>query len=148
MSISQKPAAFEPYALSLMRMAIGFTFSCHGLQKFFGWFGGMGGTGVSAAFGSLFWTAGVIETFGGVLIVLGLFTGPVAFVLCGEMAVAYFTQHAPQGLWPIRNGGEFAVIYCFIFLHLMTSGGWSLEPRPDRTQVMVEKLQECESASS
>jgi putative oxidoreductase len=68
------------------------------------------------------WTAGVIESFGGLLIFFGLFTRPVAFLLCGEMAVAYFKQHFPKGWWPINNGGELAVLYCFIFLYLVCAG--------------------------
>ncbi|HYL73145.1 MAG TPA: DoxX family protein [Bryobacteraceae bacterium] len=70
-----------------------------------------------------------MECFGGLLILTGLFTRPVAFLLCGEMAVAYFKQHAPRGFWPIENGGELAVLYCFIFLYLMSSGAgpWSLD---------------------
>ncbi len=67
--------------------------------------------------------AGVLEFFGGLLILFGLFTRPVAFILCGEMAVAYFRSHAPRGFWPIRNGGELAVLYCFIFLYLFAAGG-------------------------
>jgi putative oxidoreductase len=70
--------------------------------------------------------AGVIECFGGLLIILGLFTRPVAFLLCGEMAVAYFKQHAVRGLWPISNGGELAVIYCFVFLYLVHAGAGPL----------------------
>jgi putative oxidoreductase len=66
--------------------------------------------------------AGVLETFGGILLLAGLFTRPVAFVLCGEMAVAYFRAHAPRGFWPIANGGELAVLYCFIFLYLAVAG--------------------------
>lgn len=112
----------EPYTRSVLRLIAGFTFSLHGLQKWFGFFGGLGGRGAHAAVGSMMWTAGVIESVGGLLIILGLFTRPVAFLLCGEMAVAYFRQHAPQGFWPIRNGGELAVLYCFIYLYLVTSG--------------------------
>jgi putative oxidoreductase len=124
---------FEPYALSVMRIVIGFTFLCHGLQKFLGWFGGL--NGAAAAPYSKLWIAGVLELAGGTLIVLGLFVGPVAFILCGEMAVAYFTQHAPKGPWPIQNGGELAVLYCFIFLHFCTSGGgaWSLDRLIERS---------------
>jgi putative oxidoreductase len=99
----------EPYARSVMRIVIGFTFSCHGLQKLFGMFGGMHGH--SAHVLTVLWIAGVIETIGGGLLVLGLFTSPAAFITCGEMAVAYFTQHAPRGHFPIRNGGELAVVY-------------------------------------
>ena len=81
-----------------------------------------GGSGATAVFGSLMWTAAVLETAGGLLLVLGLFTRPVAFLLCGEMAVAYFRQHSPRGFWPILNGGELAVLYCFIFLYLAIAG--------------------------
>jgi putative oxidoreductase len=127
--MSRKLERFEPYALSIMRIVIGFMFACHGGQKIFGWFGGLGPGGATAKVGSLLWAAGVIESVGGLLILLGLFTSCVAFVLCGEMASAYFIQHAPQGLWPTRNGGELAVLYCFIYLHLVTRGGgaWSLD---------------------
>ena len=82
----------------------------------------MGGKGATAVFGSLIWTAGFLEVVGGLLLVLGLFTRPVAFLLCGEMAVAYFRQHAPRGFWPIINGGELAVLYCFVFLYLALAG--------------------------
>jgi len=114
--------ALAPWALSVLRIIIGFTFSLHGFQKVFGLFGGLGGKGATAAFGSLFWTAGLLETAGGCLLVLGLLTRPVAFVLCGEMAVAYFSQHAPRGFWPNLNGGELAVVYCFLFLYLAVAG--------------------------
>lgn len=110
----------EPRALSLLRVVAGFTFCLHGFAKLFGFFGGMGGH--TAVFPSLIWTAGALETFGGVLLILGLFTRPVAFLLCGEMAVAYFRVHAPQGFWPLLNGGELAVLYCFVFLYLVFAG--------------------------
>src|SRR6266545_7435958 len=110
---------FEPYALSLLRIVAGFTFSLHGFQKLFGAFGGMGGRGASSQITSLAGIAGILETVGGILILAGLFTRPVAFVLCGEMAYAYFSRHAPRGFWPIANGGELAVLYCFIFLFLV-----------------------------
>jgi putative oxidoreductase len=89
----------------------------------------MGGKGAAAQFASLPWVAGALECAGGLLILLGLFTVPVAFLLCGEMAVAYFMSHAPRGFWPIRNGGELAVLYCFIFLYLVVAGpgSWSLD---------------------
>jgi putative oxidoreductase len=121
-------SSFEPYALSLLRIVVGFTFSLHGYQKLFGLFGGLG-HGATAHLASLLGVAGVLETFGGALIFLGLYTRPVAFILCGEMAAAYFHQHAPRGLWPISNGGELAVLYCFIFLLLVSAGAgpWSLD---------------------
>jgi len=104
------------------------------MQKLLGLFGGMGGTGAKAHFLSLMWVAGCLETAGGLLILLGLFTTPVAFILCGEMAVAYFTQHYPRGFFPIRNGGELAVLYCFVYLYLFTAG-----PGPGSVDVLIRK---------
>ncbi len=103
--------------LSLMRIVIGLTFMCHGMQKFFGLFGGH-----PMQFGSLLWFAGVLEFFGGILIGLGLLTRPVAFLLSGQMAVAYFRAHAARGFLPLLNGGELAVLYCFVFLYLAAAG--------------------------
>ena len=119
----------EPYTRSLLRIVAGFTFSLHGFQKLFGMFGGVGGKGAVAAAFSQAWAAGVLEGVGGILLMLGLLTTPVAFLLCGEMAVAYFKAHFPRGPWPIRNGGELAVLYCFLFLYLWTAGPgpWSLD---------------------
>ena len=116
--------SLEPYAHALLRVVTGFLFAFHGAQKLFGAFGGMGHGHTAAAF-SLVWVAGVLECFGA-LIALGLFTRPVAFLLCGEMAVAYFKQHASHGLWPIVNGGELAVLYCFVFLYLSFAGAGPL----------------------
>lgn len=113
--------SFGSFAHTLLRIVVGFTFSLHGYQKLFGLFGGH----LWPRF-SLMWTAGVIESFGGLLILFGLFTRPVAFLLCGEMAVAYFKQHFPKGWWPITNGGELAVLYCFIFLYLVYAGAGPL----------------------
>jgi putative oxidoreductase len=96
-------------------------FCFHGLEKTFGLLGGPGGHGAVPLF-SLFGLAGVLETFGGILLILGLFTVPVAFILSGEMAVAYFMAHFPRGWLPIQNGGELAVLYCFVFLYLFTAG--------------------------
>jgi len=129
-----------PYARSIMRIVVGFTFSLHGLQKVLGFFGGMGGSGARAHAFSLPWAAGVLE-LGGLLIILGLFTTPVAFILSGEMAVAYFWAHASHGFFPIQNHGELAVLYCFIFLYLFTAGPGPLsadelflkKPRPGRS---------------
>ncbi len=118
--------SIEPRALSVLRIIAGFTFSLHGFQKLFGAFGGIGGEGGTAVLGSLVWTAGVLECFGGLLTAVGLFTRPVAFLLCGQMAVAYFRSHAQAGFWPILNGGELAALYCFIFLYLSIAGGGSI----------------------
>jgi putative oxidoreductase len=78
---------------------------------------------------SLFGAAGVIETFGGLLLLVGLFTRPVAFLLSGEMAVAYFMFHWPKSFWPILNGGEHVVLFCFLYLYLAAAGGgeWALD---------------------
>jgi putative oxidoreductase len=110
-------------AHSLLRVVTGLLFMEHGLQKLFGllidpsqpWHG------APPAF-SQFWFAGVLECFGGFLIVLGLLTRPVAFLLAGEMAVAYFTAHAPRSFWPVLNRGEHTVLYCFIYLYLLATG--------------------------
>lgn len=110
-------------ALTLLRIIAGLLFMQHGAQKLFGLFGGLGGNGASAPFLQLMWFAGVMEFLGGLCILLGLFTRPVAFLLSGEMAVAYFMGHAPRGFWPILNHGELAVLFCFIFLFLAVAGG-------------------------
>lgn len=120
-------AKWEPQLRSLARIVIGFTFSLHGWQKFFGMFGGLGG--MKPPLTSMLGAAGVIETIGGALIILGLFTRPVAFLLSGEMAIGYFTGHAPRGFWPLTNGGELAVFYCFFYLWLSAAGPgpWSVD---------------------
>lgn len=110
-------SGLEGYALSALRIVAAFTFSLHGFQKLFGYFGAH-----RAPLLSLLGIAAVLETFGGLALLAGLFTRPVAFLLCGEMAVAYFKQHAVRGFWPITNGGELAVLYCFIFLYLVAAG--------------------------
>ncbi len=99
----------------------------HGAQKLFGLFGGFGGQpGATAPLFSLAGVAGVLEFFGGLAVLLGLFTRPVAFVLSGQMAVAYFMVHAPKGFWPLLNRGELAAIYSFVFLFLAAAGGGGL----------------------
>jgi putative oxidoreductase len=112
-------------ALNLLRIVAGLTFSQHGAQKLLGAFGGMDQAGGTAPFPSLMFLAGVLELFGGSLMALGLFTRPVAFVLSGEMAVAYFMAHAPHGFWPIVNHGELPILYCFMWLFMAASGGGS-----------------------
>ena len=126
--------SLEPYVRSILRIVVGFLFSLHGMQKLLGFFGGMGGGGAKAAFGSLLWVAGSLEMVGGLLILLGLFTAPVAFILSGQMAVAYFMVHFPQGFLPIRNGGELAVLYSFVYLYLCIAG-----PGPLSVDALVRK---------
>ncbi len=111
------------WALTLLRIVTGFLFMPHGAQKLLGWLGGMGGGGQTAPFLGLIWFAGVLEFFGGLAILLGVFTRPIAFVLSGFMAAAYFMGHAPKGFWPVLNQGELAVLYCFIYLLLSAAGG-------------------------
>ncbi len=122
-------SSLQPYVLSVLRIIAGFSFSLHGFQKILGVLGGAGGSGQPAQLFTLPWVAGILELVGGLLILAGLFTVPVSFVLAGEMAVAYFMAHAPKGFWPVRNGGELAMLYCFIFLYLFTAGAgpWSLD---------------------
>lgn len=108
---------------ALLRIVTGLVFMVHGAQKLFGMFGGAGPNGGSVPLASLFGVAGVLEFFGGLLIVLGLFTRPVAFILAGEMAYAFWTMHFPNGgINPVANRGEPAVLYCFIFLFLAFHG--------------------------
>ena len=109
-----------PYVLSALRLVAAFAYTAHGTQKLFGVPGHPFHAPVSAA--TLMFAAGAIETSGGLLMFLGLFTRPVAFVLSGQMAVAYFTQHFPNGPWPILNGGELAVLYCFLWLYFCVAG--------------------------
>src|SRR5207244_13558385 len=97
-----------------------------GGMKWFGWFGGMPGPPAKGGLPLLLLAAGLIETIGGALIVVGLFTRPVAFIASGEMAFAYFIGHFPHGFWPIQNHGEMAVLFCFIFLFLSAAGAGPL----------------------
>jgi putative oxidoreductase len=113
---------FEEETLALLRFMAGFMFALHGAQKLLGAFGGMGGSGATAEPLTMMWFAGVLELIGGLLIAVGLLTRPVAFILSGMMAVAYFTAHLPDGFWPIQNGGELAALYCFLFLYLSARG--------------------------
>jgi len=116
---------WQPQVLAVLRIITGLLFLAHGTGKLLGF----PALNFSPAIMSLPWIAGVLEIVGGMLLVLGLFTRIVAFVLSGMMAVAYFMAHAPQGFFPILNGGELAVLYCFIFLYLVFSGpgAWSLD---------------------
>ena len=114
----------------LLRVVSGLLFFQAGSMKVLGWFGGVPGVpGGIPPLMSQVGIGGALEFFGGLLIMLGLFTRPVAFILSGEMAVAYWQFHAPNGAWPIQNHGEPAVLFCFIFLFMAAFGGgdWSLD---------------------
>lgn len=115
---------FEEVTLALLRFVTGLMFWQHGAQKLLGMFGGFGGTpGAKAPIASMMGFAGLLEFVGGILIAIGLFTRPTAFVLSGMMAAAYFMAHAPNGFWPVVNQGELAALYCFVFLYLSSRGG-------------------------
>jgi putative oxidoreductase len=115
--------------LSVLRIVSALLYMQHGMQKLFGFPGGQ----VAGAFNpmSVVGVAGILEFFGGALLAIGLFTRPVAFVLSGQMAAAYFMAHAPKGFWPVLNAGELAVLYCFLFLYFAFAGGgpWSVDSR-------------------
>jgi putative oxidoreductase len=115
------PGNISEVLYSFMRIIIGFLFACHGAMKLFGVLGAQ-----SRVTDSLMVTAGVIEFAGGILVAIGLFAGYAAFISSGQMAVAYFKMHAPQGFWPIENNGELAVIYCFTFLFIASKGAGRL----------------------
>ena len=116
------PAA-ERWAHLFLRLFAGAVIAQHGAQKLFGILGGVDGAGHAATLGlTLRGVAGPLEFIGGLLIMLGLFTRPVAFILAGEMAVAYFLMHSPKSFWPIQNHGEVPVLLCFAFLYLATTG--------------------------
>jgi putative oxidoreductase len=108
---------------AIFRIVVGFLFACHGADKLFGAFGGQ-----QPPIASLQGLAGIIEFFGGVLVMIGLFASWAAFIASGSMAVAYFMVHQPQGMLPIENKGEPAVLYCFAFLYIAARGAgpWSL----------------------
>jgi putative oxidoreductase len=108
---------FRPTVLGVLRILSGLLFMQHGVQKLFGWLGGS-----QMEIASMMGVAGILETFGGLLIVFGLLTRPIALLLAGEMLVAYLTAHLPQGFFPIQNGGELAVLYFAIFLYLAVAG--------------------------
>lgn len=109
-----------------LRIVAGFLFMEHGIQKLFGLMGGFGRPGATAPLLSQFGVAGVLELFGGLLILFGLFVRPVAFVLVIEMIVAFSIEHLPRGGWPIQNGGELALLYAIIFVFLMNNGAGPL----------------------
>jgi putative oxidoreductase len=118
--------AWAPHTLSILRIMAGLLFFEHGLQKLFA-VPDAGGGAVPLL--SLIGLAGLIELVGGTLIIVGLFTRISAFIISGEMAFAYFMAHAPQGFMPIENGGELAVLYCFLFFYLIFAGpgSWSVD---------------------
>src|SRR4051794_37608810 len=115
------------HMLSIVRIVTALLFMEHGGQKLFDI--PPSGHPAAAPLFSIVGVSGVLEFYGGILLLIGLWTRPVAFLLAGEMVVAYFTAHAPQGFWPLLNHGELAVLYCFVFLYFAVAGGgeWSVD---------------------
>ncbi|HEX7966693.1 MAG TPA: DoxX family protein [Stellaceae bacterium] len=126
MAASDLYAQWSPRMLAVLRIMTGLLFLEHGTQKLLGF---PPGPNPGPPLFSLLGLQGVLELAGGLLIVLGLFTRPVAFILAGDMAVAYFMAHAPRSFFPAVNGGDAAILYCFVFLYLAAAGGgaWSLD---------------------
>jgi putative oxidoreductase len=120
---------WAPQLLSMLRVVVAFLFMQVGSAKLFAFPAAVMPGGGTVPVGSLLWFAGVIEVVGGTLFLLGLFTRPVAFILSGEMAFAYFIGHFPHGFWPVLNQGAPAVFYCFTFLYVSAAGPgpWSLD---------------------
>jgi putative oxidoreductase len=116
---------YQRLALALLRIFAAAVMMQHGAQKLFGLFGGVGPNGGTVPLMSQFGLAGVLETFVALLVLVGLFTRPAAFLLSGEMAWAFFQAHFPRGFWPIENGGETPVLLCFIFLFFAAFGAGS-----------------------
>jgi len=121
--------SWAPYLQSILRVVAAFLFIQFGTAKLFAMPGAIVPGGGTVPLATLAGIAGLIETVGGSLLLLGLFTRPVAFIVSGEMAVAYFHGHAPHGFWPVLNGGHPAVLFCFVWLFFSAAGGgpWSLD---------------------
>ena len=117
---------WSPYMLAVLRIVTALIFMEHGTQKLLGF---PAGSNPQPALFSLYGFAGMLELVGGLLILLGLLTRPVAFILAGEMAFAYFMGHAARGFFPVNNGGDASILYCFVFLYFVFSGpgAWSID---------------------
>ena len=131
-------AAWAPQLRSVLRMVAAFMFILAGTSKLFAFPVGMPPNGGTAPLMSQIGLAGILEVFGGGLLLIGLFTRPVAFLLAGEMAVAYFQVHFPQNFWPTVNGGVAAVLYCFIWLYFSAAGAgpWSVDAMRSKPTAM------------
>ncbi len=119
MALSERLNQYQPYALTILRIIVGLLFIEHGTQKLFGF---PAGGHFDGPLPTLMLVQGILEAFGGLAIALGLFTRPIAFILCGNMAVAYFMAHMPQNFFPVNNQGDAAILYCFVFLFLFFAG--------------------------
>jgi putative oxidoreductase len=121
--------SWAPQFQSILRIVAAFLFIQFGTAKLIALPGSIMPGGGTVPVGSLAWVAGLIESVGGILLLLGLFTRPVAFLVSGEMAIAYFHGHAPNGFWPVLNGGHPAVLFCFVWLFFSAAGAgpWSVD---------------------
>ena len=130
MDLTTLTAQWAPRMLSVLRIVAALIFMAHGTQKILGF----PASSMNPAMFSLPWIAGVLELVGGALLVIGLFSRPVAFLLSGEMAFAYFIAHAPKSFYPALNGGDAAILYCFVFLYIAFAGPgpWSLDAQRGR----------------
>jgi putative oxidoreductase len=128
-SIAARWRSWEPYFLALLRIICAFLFLQYGATKLFAFPAGVMPGGGTAKLASLPGVAGILELVGGALLLVGLFTRAVAFVLSGEMAVAYFMGHATRGVWPVLNGGGLAIAFCFVWLYVSAAGAgaWSID---------------------
>jgi putative oxidoreductase len=129
--IASRWRSWAPQLLSILRIVAAFLFFQFGSAKWFAFPAAIMPGGGTVVPGSLIWFAAVLEVVGGTLLFLGLFTRPVAFILAGEMAVAYFRGHAPNGFWPVLNQGTPAVMFCFLYLYISAAGPgpWSLDAK-------------------
>jgi putative oxidoreductase len=130
-NVVAKWSSYAPYLLSVLRIAAAFMFMLAGTMKLFAFPAGMPPHGGAAKVMSQMWIGGALEVFGGALLLVGLFTRPVAFVLSGMMAVAYFQFHLPNNFWPTLNGGVAAALYSFVWLYFSAAGPgpWSLDAK-------------------
>ena len=128
-SVAARWSTWAPYLRSILRIVAAFLFMQFGTAKLFAFPAAIMPGGGTAPITTLAGIAGILETFGGLFLLGGLFTRPVAFILSGEMAVAYFLGHAPQGFWPVLNQGHPAILFCFIWLYLSAAGPgpWSVD---------------------
>jgi putative oxidoreductase len=135
-NLARRWKAWTPYFLSVLRIMAAFVFFTYGTAKLFAWPAALLPNGATVQVASLIGVAAILEVFGGLLLLAGLFTRPVAFLLSGEMAYAYLTGHAVRGFWPVLNQGTPAVLFCFVWLYISAAGPgpWSLDALMRRTE--------------